>query len=202
MRYKSKELMDCIIQFVDSEYSNLGRVPTQQQIADKFNITKQSVGQYLKVMANNGLIKLNSGSRGILTEKMQKSNNEILNIPVVGSVACGTPLLAEQNIDRYISIPKSLVGHGNFFILVASGDSMINANISNGDLVIVRQQETAEQGQIIVALLENEATLKRYYLEKGKKRVRLHPENDNMEDMFFDNVVIQGVAVKVIKDLV
>ena len=78
---------------------------------------------------------------------------------------------------------------------------MVNAGINSGDYVIVRQQETAEEGQIVVALIENEATLKRYYLDKARKQIRLHPENDKMSDMYFDNIVIQGVAIKVIKDL-
>ena len=78
---------------------------------------------------------------------------------------------------------------------------MINAGISDGDLVVVRQQETAEEGQIVVALIDNEATLKRYYLDNRRKCVRLHPENDKMEDMFYKTISIQGVAVKVIKDL-
>ena len=79
---------------------------------------------------------------------------------------------------------------------------MINAGINNGDYVIVKQQESAEQGQIVVALIEDEATLKRYYLDDKKKKIRLHPENDNMQDMYFDKISIQGVAVKVIKDLI
>ena len=78
---------------------------------------------------------------------------------------------------------------------------MIDAGINDGDYVIIRKQETAEQGQIIVALIDNEATLKRYYIDRRKKKVRLHPENKDMEDMYFDSIVIQGVAVKVIKDI-
>ena len=78
---------------------------------------------------------------------------------------------------------------------------MINAGIDNGDFVFIRQQDTAEEGQIVVALIGNEATLKRYYLDRKRKQVRLHPENDNMEDMFFKKIQIQGVAVKVMKDL-
>jgi len=78
---------------------------------------------------------------------------------------------------------------------------MIKAGINNGDLVVIKQQENAEEGQIVVALIESEATLKRYYIDKKKRKVRLHPENDNMEDLYFDNIIIQGIAVKVIKDL-
>ena len=79
---------------------------------------------------------------------------------------------------------------------------MVNANISDSDLVIIKQQETAEIGQIVVALIDNEATLKRYYIDKKNKKIRLHPENDNMKDMYFDEIQIQGVAIKVIKDLI
>ena len=78
---------------------------------------------------------------------------------------------------------------------------MIDIGINDGDYVIIRKQESAEEGQIIVALIDNEATLKRYYIDKKKRKVRLHPENKNMEDMYFDSVVVQGVAVKVIKDI-
>ena len=78
---------------------------------------------------------------------------------------------------------------------------MINAGIDDGDLVIIRQQDTANEGQIVVALIDNEATLKRYYLDNKKKKIRLHPENDELDDMFFDEIAIQGVAVKILKDL-
>ena len=201
MRSKSEELMKQIVDFVDEFYETTKRTPTYREIGNKLSITSACVSNYIKEMETRGMILNLSGSRGLMTQKMQKSNNECLDLPVVGSIACGTPLLAEENIERYISIPKFLLGSGEFFILVANGNSMINANISNGDLVIVKKQKTAEEGQIIVALIDNEATLKRYYLDKKKKRVRLHPEHDNMEDMYFPSVIIQGVAVKVIKDL-
>ena len=85
---------------------------------------------------------------------------------------------------------------------MAKGNSMINAGIEDGDYVIVRQQQTADEGQIVVAMVEDsECTLKRYYMDKSKKQIRLHPENDTMEDMFFDNISIQGIAVKVVKNL-
>ena len=94
-----------------------------------------------------------------------------------------------------------MVGSGKFFALVAKGNSMINAGISDGDIVIIRLQNSAEEGQIVIARVDDEATLKRYYLDRKNKRIRLHPENDEMQDMFYDQVDIQGVAVKVIKDL-
>ena len=128
--------------------------------------------------------------------------NEVSYLPVVGSIACGTPLLAEENIEKYLPVPTDFLGAGKFFILRANGNSMIKAGIEDGDYVIVKQQETAETGQIIVALINDEATLKRYYIDNEKQQVRLHPENDKMKDMYFKNVIIQGIAVKVIKDLI
>lgn len=201
MRNKNTELMEKIISFVNESYEGKGIIPSYREIASKFSVSVGCVCKYLKTMAENNLISLNKGTRGIMTKKMQLSLDTIVNVPVVGSVACGSPILAEENIEKYIPIPKTLVGNGNFFILVAKGDSMINANISDGDLVIIKQQDTAEIGQIVVALIDNEATLKRFYIDKKSNRIRLHPENDDMKDMYFKDIKIQGVAVKVIKDL-
>ena len=122
-------------------------------------------------------------------------------LPIVGDIACGTPILAEENIESYLTISGDFLGTGNFFVLKASGSSMINAGINDGDYVVVRQQNSADEGQIVVALVDDEATLKRYYRDDKQKKIRLHPENDNMDDMYFDNIEIQGIAVKVIKDL-
>ena len=99
-------------------------------------------------------------------------------------------------------LPIALFGQGDFYILRANGDSMIDANINHGDLVVVRQQDYAEEGQIVVALIEDEATLKRYYPEPERQRVRLHPENPKLQDIYVDDCSIQGVAVKVLKDLI
>ncbi|MGN1222093.1 MAG: transcriptional repressor LexA [Christensenellales bacterium] len=202
MRTKSKDLMNKMIDFIDKTYETTGITPSYREIAREFNITSACVSNYINEMNDKNMLSIQEHTRGITTNKMQLLRTELYNVPVVGSIACGSPILAEENIERYISIPKTLVGNGKFFILVAHGNSMINANISDGDLVIIKQQDTAEIGQIIVALIDNEATLKRYYIDKKNKKIRLHPENDNMEDMYFDKIQIQGVAVKVIKDLI
>ena len=201
MRTKSSDLMDKIIEFIDNEYSLKGRTPSIVEIAGALNISKSCVGNYLADMTQKGLIKNKGGSRGIVTKSMQKIKQDIVEVAVVGSIACGTPLLAEENIECYLPISKEFLGSGKYFILRANGNSMINAGICNGDYVIVKQQETAEEGQIVVALIDDEATLKRFYRDEKEQKIRLHPENNRMKDMYFDNVVIQGVAVKVIKDL-
>lgn len=202
MKHKSSDLMMQIVDFVDNDYLLKGRVPTMQEIANNFNITKGCVSKYIKEMAHNNLIEYKGGSRGIVTKSMQKIKQDTVEVAVVGSIACGLPLLAEENIECYLPISKEFLGSGKYFILKANGNSMINAGICDGDYVIVKQQETAEEGQIVVALIDDEATLKRFYRDDKQKRIRLHPENNRMKDMYFDNVVIQGIAVKVIKDLI
>ena len=202
MRSKNKELMTKMLNFIDSEYQKNGLAPTLREIASEFNITSACVSHYVTEMKEKGLIQSNGKSRGIKTSKIQSMINEVSYLPVVGSIACGTPLLAEENIEKYLPIPTEFLGNGKYFILRANGDSMIKANIEDGDYVIIKQQETAEVGQIIVALINDEATLKRYYLDDKRQKVRLHPENDEMQDMYFKNVIIQGTAVKVIKDLI
>lgn len=202
MKVMNEDNFSAIIAFIDEYYNTNGKVPTQQEIADAVGLNKSNVSRNLKVMKERGLIDLDGGWGGIKTSKIQKRNIELNYVPVVGTIACGTPMLAEQNIERYIPISKELIGNGNFFALHASGNSMINANIEDGDFVIVRQQNHANEGEIIVALIDDETTLKRYYLDRKKHKVRLHPENNDMEDMYFDSINIQGVAVKVLKDLI
>ncbi|MGN0961383.1 MAG: transcriptional repressor LexA [Christensenellales bacterium] len=201
MRSKNQELMKKMIDFINNQYELNGISPTLREIASEFNITSACVSHYLTEMKEKGLIESNGKSRSIKTNKMISMLNSVDFLPVVGSIACGTPLLAEENIEKYLPIPSDFLTNGKHFILKAKGDSMINAGINDGDYVIVNQQETAEVGQIVVALIDNEATLKRYYLDNKRKQVRLHPENDKMEDMYFNNIVIQGIAVKIIKDL-
>lgn len=124
-----------------------------------------------------------------------------MRVAVLGRVSCGLPKYAEENIEEYVSLPVSLFGQGRFFILRADGESMIEAGIEDGDMVVIRQQSTASEGQIVVALVEDETTLKRYYIDKRRRCVRLHPENSEMEDIYVNDCIIQGVAVHVIKAL-
>ena len=201
MRTKDKELMKKMLNYINDNFEKTGRTPTYREIAKEFSITSGCVSNYIKEMAEKNMLKNSSGSRGIITLKMQKSNNAIEQLGVVGSIACGSPMYAEENIETYISFPRALLGNGEFFILRANGESMIDAGIDDGDLVIIRKQETAEEGDIIVALINDEATLKRFYRDKKRRKIRLHPENAKLEDMYFDNIAIQGVAIKVIKDL-
>ena len=201
MRSKSPLLMNKIIEYIDNHYSKNGTTPTVRDIGDALNISKSSVSDYLNVMKDKGMLE-NNGCRGVRTKTMTKMIQGIEQIPVIGSIACGNLLFAEENIESYIPVPKDFLGSGKHFFLKATGNSMINAGIVDGDWVLFRQQDTADEGQIVIARVDNEATLKRYYLDKKRKKVRLHPENDEMEDMLFDSINIQGIAVKVIKNLI
>ena len=202
MKVMSESVFNSIIEFIDEYFFTNNTVPTMKEIADAVKLNKSNVSRNLQVMKERGLIEATGGWRGIRTKKMAKVLADTVRVPIVGSIACGTPMLAEENIESYIPISSSILGTGNFFALHARGNSMVNANIEDGDFVIVRQQNTAEEGQIIVALIDDEATLKRFYTDRRRRKVRLHPENDEMEDMYFDSIDIQGIVVKVIKDVV
>ncbi|EEG78553.1 transcriptional repressor LexA [Dethiobacter alkaliphilus] len=124
---------------------------------------------------------------------------DVVSAPVVGHVTAGEPILAEQNIEEYFPLPKMMVHQDNVFLLRVRGDSMINAGIMDGDLVIVRQQSTASNGEIIVAMLEGEATVKRFYKEKD--HIRLQPENDLYEPLRSPHISIIGKVIGVFRHI-
>ena len=200
MRSKNEEILKRIVEIINDSYYQGEASPSMKDIADSLDISLPTASRYINELISRGELEKDSRYGELRTPKIVRDSNTT-KCPVVGEIACGTPLLAEENIEFYVNLSKELFGNGKYFILRAKGNSMVNAGIDNGDLVVVRQQETAEQGQIVVALVDNEATLKRYYLDRRRKKIRLHPENDKMEDMYYSSVAIQGVAVKVIKDL-
>ena len=119
-------------------------------------------------------------------------------MPLVGRVTAGQPILAIENIEEYLSLPQSVLGQGEMFSLRVEGESMIDAGIMDGDIVVLRQQDTAENGEIVVAMTpEDEATLKRIFYEDG--RVRLQPENATMAPIYVDNVTVLGKLVALIR---
>ena len=197
MRSKDKTLMAAIEKFVSDYTDSNGISPTMQEVADGVGSSKATVQRYIAQLCEDGILDYS----GYRTMTSTKTKAAAIRVPVLGTIACGIPKFAEENIEEYVRLPVALFGKGNFFILRAYGDSMIEAGINNGDLVLIRQQNYADEGQIVVALMEDEATLKRFYPEPKKHRIRLHPENSRMDDIYVDNCEIQGVAVKVLKDL-
>lgn len=199
MRTKDTALIEQIKKSIEKTYEESGRSPSVRQIAREVGCSYSTVSRYIKEMVERGMIARTSGEYE--TEAISKMNMDTVPVAVVGSVSCGPLTFAEENIEEYIKLPTSLLGQGKFFVLHASGQSMIGAGIEDGDLVVVRQQPTAEPGQIVVALVEDEVTLKRFYPDPENGCVRLHPENKRLKDIIVDDCQIQGVAVKVLKDL-
>lgn len=122
-------------------------------------MSKSAVGRYLVAMREQGILEY-SGFRNITTKESRLTRNEAVKVPVLGAVSCGIPKFAEENIEEYVRLPVALFGRGSFFILRANGSSMIDADINDGGLVLIRKQDCADAGQIVVALIEDEATLK------------------------------------------
>lgn len=197
MQHKNEENFKVLANFIDDYWDRFDVSPTDRIIAEGTGLSKSTVGRYLQEMRSQGIISYD-GRRCYKTTRQKAAK---IKVPIFGRVTCGIPKYAEENIEEYVSLPVSLFGEGDFYLLRAVGESMVNAGIDSGDLVLVQRQETAESGQIVVALIDDEATLKRYYPEPQKNRIRLHPENDTMEDIYTDRCMIQGIVVKVIKDL-
>ena len=197
MQYKKPEYCAMIEDYINSFRNRQGSTPSVRQIASGVGLAVGTVSKYLSYMRENGVLDYD-GHRNITTRKSKGLMN-MLYVPLLGSVSCGIPKFAEENIEEYVCLPESLFGRGEFFLLRARGDSMIGAGIEDGDLVLIRQQSTAEYNQIVVALVDDEATLKRFCPKED--HICLHPENNRYEDIIVDSCHIQGVAVKVIKDL-
>jgi len=203
MRIRDKSKYAEIEKAIDELFFETGRPPSTREIGERVGVSNGTLSRYLAWMREEGIIDYENGKyRGIITDKIRKARLKVKPIPIVGSIACGTPVLAEENIDSYISISADLLGRGDFFFLKASGDSMIGAVINDGDLVLVKKTQEAYDGDIVVALTDGgENTLKRIYRDDENCRVILHAENDKYPDIIVDDCQIQGVAIKVLKDL-
>lgn len=199
MREKNPETAARIRRYIDRYCMETGAAPTIRTIADATGVPRPTVQRYLIALGEAGEISYVGGK--IATGATEKFEGEQVTVALLGEVACGLPNYAEEHIETYLRLPRALVGSGNCYLLRARGESMIEAGIAPGDLVLVRESATALPGQIAVVLVGEEATLKRYYPEPEKKRIRLHPENREMQDLYVTHAVVQGVAVKVIKEL-
>ena len=133
----------------------------------------------------------------IIDDCFNLTRREVVNVPMIGTVAAGQPILAEENIENYFPVPVELLPNGQTFMLRVKGESMINAGIFDGDQIIVKQQEYAHNGDIVVALIDDSATVKRFYKEKG--HYRLQPENDALEPIIVDEVKILGIVIGLIR---
>lgn len=201
MRTKSKELMEKIQRFADQFCISHSRTPSTAEIAKEMGVCKATVHNYLKEMDGQGMLSYRGGV--LQTSVTSKVSTEQVGIPIAGSIPCGTPEEEFENIEEYISLPRAVVGDGEFFILRANGDSMVDAGIDSGDMVVVRKQLEASPGQIVAALVDGGSTLKRLCYDKEAKRLVLCPENRRKYYPVIkgQDVSIQGVAIRVMKVL-
>ena len=196
---KSEQRMKAICDYIEEYQFEFHRTPSMELIGDAVGTVKSNVSKYLVEMEQLGMI--HRDKRSIIIHSKVQSSPKLNRVPILGNISCGTPEYAEENYEEYVPLPAALFGEGEFFILRARGTSMIEAGIDPDDLVVVRKQQSADEGDIIVALVDNETTLKRFYIDKEQKCVRLHPENKTMKDIFVKDCYIQGVAQNVIKTL-
>lgn len=182
-----------IFDFILSNITRFGYPPTIPEVQEKFSFkSPNAVQDYLEALERKGYISRRPyKSRGIeiLVDKEPRNNNgnnDVTEVPIIGRVSAGSPILAQENIEGTIFVDNSIARKSKrIFALRVQGTSMINAGILNGDLVLVRQQPTAEQGEMVVVLIGDEATVKRFY--KYKNKIKLQPENDSMDPIFIDS---------------
>ena len=201
MRYLSEETMQRIIAFVDEYYNENSYSPTISEISQSLSLAVGTVHKYLHRMTE--MDKLYFDGRHIITPYIEELQGKF-HAPVSGDIACGSPIYAEEQRDDAFPIPTDYVGKGEYFWLRAKGDSMINAGIDSGDLVLIRKQNTANEGDIVVALIDDSATLKTLSYDRANRKVVLKAENDdkkNYPNQIYDNIIIQGVAEHVLKKL-
>ena len=178
-----------ILEFIKSEILRRGFPPAVREICDAVRLkSTSSVHAHLETLEKAGYIRRDPTKPRaieILDDDFALTRREMVNVPVIGTVAAGVPLLAEQNIEDYFPIPAERMPNVQTFLLRVKGDSMVNAGIFDGDMVLVREQPTARDGDIVVALLDDSATVKTYYREDGY--IRLQPENN-----FMDPIIVEG----------
>ena len=206
MRVMSKETMANIVSFIDEYFCDRHTTPSAGEIAQGVGIPRATAYRYLVEMDNRGMIEYDGKSRTIITPMIRKFAPDSALCPLVGSIPCGAAQTEEENVREYISLPVSLFGKGKFYILEASGDSMVDVGIDDGDLVVIRMDCTAEVGDIVVALTEdNESTLKVFggIDEKAERAVLEYRNQAKYPDqkIFVRQLVIQGIAKHVIKAL-
>ena len=187
-----------ILEFIANSVRERGCPPTIREIGTQFGISSTNgVRYYLSLLERNGHLKRKSRiSRGIELTALKRKKSSLVDVPLIGRVAAGSPILATENIEDILSLDSSLLGKGTMFALRVQGDSMVGAGIEDGDLVLVRQQKRAESGEIVVAILGEEATVKRLVV-RGK-RTYLKPENDTYPEICLDTESDCSIAGKVI----
>lgn len=192
-----------ILTFIQRHSDAHGYPPSVREIGQALGLTSSStVHSHLSALGRKGYLRRDPSkprALEILKDEHEVPVKKVVPLPVVGHVTAGLPILAQQNIEDYFPLPQEFVRSEECFILKVRGDSMVDAGIYDGDLLVVRRQPTANDRDIVVARIDDEATVKRFFKEDG--RIRLQPENPRMEPIYARDVAIEGVALAVIRRL-
>lgn len=190
-----------ILEYIKTQILNKGYPPSVRDICTAVDLkSTSSVHAHLETLEKNGYIRRDPTKPRaieIIDENFNLTRREVVNVPLVGRVAAGEPLLAVENVVSYFPIPAEFMPNEEVFMLTVKGDSMINMGIYEGDNIIVKKQNTARNGEVIVALVEDSATVKRFFKEDG--HIRLQPENDYMDPIIVDNCEILGKVIGLIR---
>lgn len=199
-----------IYDFIRAYQQEKGYPPSVREMAAAVGLSSPStVHAHLSALEERGLIKRDKtkpralevfnqdGSESALAEVKEVPDRGTISLPLIGRVAAGLPILAEQNVEDTFTLPTEIATDSSSFILEVHGNSMINVGIYNGDYIVVREQKSAMNGEIVVAMIDGEATVKTFYKEQG--RVRLQPENDAMEPIYATNPTILGKVVALMR---
>ena len=183
-----------ILEFIKHEILNKGYPPAVREICEAVDLkSTSSVHSHLETLEKNGYIRRDPTKPRaieIMDDNFNLTRREVVNVPMIGYVAAGQPILAVENIEGYFPLPAEIIPNQETFLLKVKGESMINAGILNGDSVLVKQQATAENGVMVVALVDDSATVKNFYRENG--HIRLQPQNDTMDPIIVDDCTIIG----------
>ncbi len=194
---KQKEILD----FMKSQILAKGYPPSVREICEAVNLrSTSSVHAHLETLEKNGYIRRDPTKPRaieIIDDEFGLTRRDMVNIPIVGTVAAGQPLLAVENVLDYFPIPVDMLPNKELFMLRVKGDSMVNMGIFEGDTIIVARQDTASNGEVVVALVDDSATVKRFYKEQG--HYRLQPENDSMEPIIVDRCQVIGKVVGLVR---
>ena len=192
-----------ILEYMKNEILNKGYPPAVREICEAVKLkSTSSVHSHLETLEKNGYIKRDPTKPRaieIIDENFNLTRREVVNVPIIGKVAAGEPLLAVENIENYFPIPMEFMPNAETFMLEVKGESMNNIGIYNGDRILVQKQSTARNGEIVVALVDDSATVKTFYKEDGY--YRLQPENDHMEPIIVSQVEILGKVFGVFRFL-
>ena len=190
-----------ILEYINSHILNKNYPPSVRDICTAVNLkSTSSVHAHLETLEKNGYIRRDPTKPRaieIIDDNFNLTRREVVNVPLIGQVAAGQPLLAVENTTRKFPIPAEFIPKEEVFMLNVKGESMVNAGIYDGDQIIVKQQSTASNGEIVVALVDDSATVKRFYKENG--HIRLQPENDFMEPIIVDSCEIIGKVIGLIR---